>query len=395
MKNTKIIFVLALITIIGLTGCKLKNNSNEEYKETVENISGEQTEIKIKYINEVTSPRFALEENLKTAEVFRDSNDLKYVKLSSGYVLGASPDETNHNKFFENSREILPSKIYLKDAIFKYYYNYNNEIYEIPIEICESEDDERIEYQDYELKVYLNTHKISAYGKNAYFMNDLEKSFSKEDILKHLVMTSKNDAKSYMPIYEFDLDNNAETVEFAILHPELDPGDGEYTVVRPFKIDQEKNLIEYEDMEICGNVSNYRNVFFTYLPHRGVPINTVVDNYIMLEYYVYDETGFTRVQKLANGDDWLDTEDYTEKLKGYAFSLNSDIQFVKADENNYYKTDYICLNSWEEDTVEEKITLPQGTKIHVLKILDTAGNSIIETLDGTTYLIASFAGMTM
>lgn len=392
MKNKKIVLAIAIILVLGLAGCKLRDNLNDNYKETENIVSGEQLEVRIKNINEVTSPKFVMDESLKTAEILKDSNNVDYVKLSSGYVLGTSPDDNNHNKFFENSREILPSKIYLNNPITKYYYNYNGEVYEIPMEKCENEDEERIEYQDYELKVYLNTGVVSAYGKTAHFMDNSEKIFGKEDVLKHLVMTSKNETKTYMPIYEFDLDNDLETVEFAISHPEMDPGDGEYTVIRPLQIDKDKNLKEFVDMEICGNISNYRNVFFAHLPHRGISINSLIDNYIVLTYYVYDENGFTCVQKLANGDDWWDNDEYTEKLKGYAFTLNSDIEFTKADSDNYYKVDY---TTWGQNETAEKVTLPKGTKIHVLKILDSTGNSIVETLDGTTYMIASFAGMTI
>ena len=59
---------------------------------------------------------------------------------------------------------------------------------------------------------------------------------------------------------------------------------------------------------------------------------------------------------------------------------------------NYYKVDY---TTWGQNETAEKVILPKGTKIHVLKILDSTGNSIVETLDGTTYMIASFAGMTI
>lgn len=386
----KLILVLAVISVLNLVGCKVKEDDVQE--ENVGNISGEQIEARTKYINEAISPKLVLDETLETAEISEDS---KYAKISNGYVLAEGPLASNYNKFFRNSREILPSKIYLKEPVSKYYYSYNGEIYEIPMEKCENDDEERIEYSDYELKIYLNTGLVSAYGKTAHFMDNSEELFGREDILKNLVMTSKKETKAYTPVYEFDLDNDIETVEFAISHPAMDPGDGEYTVVRPLQIDKEKNLKEFMDMEVCGNVLNYRNVFFGNLPHRGVSINNLVDNYIMLTYYMYDGNDFKLVQKLANGDDWWDTEDYTDKLKEYIFTLNSDIEFVKSDPNNYYKTDYTVSFEWEQNEDKEKVTLPQGTKIHVLKILDSTGNSIIETLDGTTYMIASFAGITM
>mgnify|MGYP004486440937 FL=1 len=136
MKNKKIVLAIAIILVLGLAGCKLRDNLNDNYKETENIVSGEQLEVRIKNINEVTSPKFVMDESLKTAEILKDSNNVDYVKLSSGYVLGTSPDDNNHNKFFENSREILPSKIYLNNPITKYYYNYNGEVYEIPMEKC-------------------------------------------------------------------------------------------------------------------------------------------------------------------------------------------------------------------------------------------------------------------
>ena len=78
----KWLLVLAVISVLSLVGCKVKENDVQE--ENVGNISGEQIEARTKYINEAISPKLVLDETLETAEISEDS---KYAKISNEYVL--------------------------------------------------------------------------------------------------------------------------------------------------------------------------------------------------------------------------------------------------------------------------------------------------------------------
>ena len=72
----KWLLVLAVISVLSLVGCKVKENDVQE--ENVGNISGEQIEARTKYINEAISPKLVLDETLETAEISEDSKNQKF-----------------------------------------------------------------------------------------------------------------------------------------------------------------------------------------------------------------------------------------------------------------------------------------------------------------------------
>lgn len=351
-----------------------------------------------KDINTVVVPDLVIDDTLIDAEILIDTDEIeyvelwtdesnKYVKLSEDYVLDEKWDESLHHKYFENQKELLPKKIYLMNENVNCYYEYNGEMYYIPIEKCEKPEEERIEYRDHSLVVYRNSNLAKIWNLETKLYDDREDFCCMESLYINDLKYKQIDR-----VYEIDLDGDINTVEISIPCYYFDPGDGiELTSFVAMKNGDEASIASGVDYFLCGNIGNYRNVFYSKGFSRGWPINMSINECFLVKYYIYDkEEGFITVNRLANGDKWNEN---LEKMNSYELTLSEEHTFYKSEgeiegEKFEYKGYFV------DEKEPEKIILPEGTKIRLIKLLDWATNSIIETEDGTRYYIGSLAGMT-
>ena len=355
-----------------------------------------------KDINTVMVPDLVVDETLINAEILIDTDETvyvdvwedtskKYVKFSDDYVLDEKWDENLHHKYFENQKELLPKKIYLMNENANCYYEYNGQIYYIPVEKCETPEEERIEYREHDLVVYKKNDiakiwnlEIQMYEKYDF---DDDEYFESMNLLYISDLKYKNIDK----VYEIDLDGDINTIELSIPCYYLDPGDGiELTSLVAMKDGDKTSIVSGVDYFLCGNIGNYRNVFYSNGFSRGLPFNMFIEECYLVKYYIYDkEEGFITVNRLANGDKWNEN---IEKMNSYQLTLSEDITFYKA--NNELRGEEYAYTTWpslDGETLER--VLPKGTKVRLVTILDWATNSIIETEDGIRYKIVSYAGM--
>ena len=352
-----------------------------------------------KDINTIVVPDLVIDETLIEAEILIDTDETeyvelwtdesnKYVKLSEDYVLDEKWDESLHHKYFENQKELLPKKIYLMNENVNCYYEYNGEMYYIPIEKCETPEEERIEYRDHSLVVYRNSNLAKIWNLETQLYDDREDFCCMEALYINDLKYKQIDR-----VYEIDLDGDINTIEISIPCYYLDPGDGiELTSLVAIKNGDKTSIASGVDYFLCGNIGNYRNVFYSKGFSRGWPVNMLINECFLVKYYIYDkEDGFITVNRLANGDKWNEN---LEKMNSYELTLNDDITFYKEkNESEDERYDYTTWGYYLDDESLESVILPKGTKVRLVNILDWATNSIIETEDGTRYKIASYAGM--
>ena len=355
-----------------------------------------------KDINTVVVPDLTVDETLINAEILIDTDKTeyvdvwtdesnKYVKISDDYVLDEKWNKELHHKYFKNSKELLPKKIYLMDENIRCYYEYENEIYYIPVEKCETPEEERIEYREHGLVVYKMNDIAKVWDLEIQMYDKYDREDDEDFVGMDLLYISNLQNKSEHKVYEIDLDGNINTVELSIPYYYLDPGDGiELTSVIAAKNGDNTSIISGVDYFLCGNIGNYRNVFYSNGFSRGSSLNGFIEECYLVKYYIYDkEDGFIAVNRFANGDKWNEN---LEKMNSYELTLSRDITFYKGkNESEDEKYDY--TTTWPYSSADEVI-LPKGTKVRLVKILDWTTNSIIETEDGTRYEIASYAGMT-
>lgn len=383
----KKVLLLSILTIC-LTGCTTKTNLEDNVTKSgdiIENIAK-------KDINTIKSTSFVIDENLQYAEIFKDEEGESYVKISDSYVLNEKPNNNLKEHFFENEREILPSKIYLMDTNQKCYYEYDGEIYYIPVEKCNSEDEERIVYQDYGIEVFKKDGVVNIFGEKVNTYDENNASMYAMNEFENYFINNPN-GQVWNKIYETDLDGKLETKEISLCYFEIDPGDGIVSKRMVVSKDIDNNIKTYiAPLFICGNVYDYKNVFYITGFSRGYCINDVIEEFLIWNYCIFDnENGFQYVWRFANGDE-IKAENF-EKLKTYEITLNENITFVSTKGSYYEKRADYTVWRWSMDDNVEEVTLEAGTKLKIVGIIDEYGNSIVMTEDGTRYEIANYAGI--
>lgn len=358
-----------------------------------------------KDINTVMVPDLVVDETLIDAEILIDTEKKehvdvwsdesnKYVKISDEYVLDEKWDENLHHKYYKNNKEILPKKIYLMNENANNYYEYNGEIYYIPVEKCNTPEEERIEYREHGLVVYKKDDIAKVWDIEKQVYDRVDSEDDEYYVCMDSLYISDLKYKNIDKVYEIDLDGDINTVELSIPYYYLDPGDGiELTSFIATKNGEKTSTIGGVDYFLCGNIGNYRNVFYSKGFSRGLPLNMFIEECYLVRYYIYDkEDGFITVNRFANGDEWNEN---LEKMNSYELTLSEDITLYKEkNESEDEKCDYTTWGYSLDDESLESLILPKGTKVRLVNILDWATNSIIETEDGTRYKIASYAAMT-
>ncbi len=378
---------LTIILVLGLSACSNQeiNNSNSDPNTPItnqnnSNLSGEDS---------------SLTDNLEYAPILKNVSGESYVNLSNTYQLQTKPNPNMLGKLFETDEEILPTKLYMTDINKEIFYKSSNGIdYSIPIEKCDDSKDERIVFTDCNIEFYLNIPYIK--------VNDSLIKNGDYDNERYLGIMN-----SYLPneiIYRTNIDDDPDTIEYLIRYDVYDPGGNTKSGKEVIIVNNLTGQIKEAGIlvNVCGNISPYKNVFFVGEFARGINLSNFFDEYLVLSYYIYNDTTkkFEEVDnKLANGDNWFETssndyfysinEETISKLKEYPFTLNQDVGIVKS-EGNYYKTQYE-LNF--DSLIPSDLTLTKGTKLYIVDILDSYGNAICKTEDGKTILFASFAGI--
>ncbi len=378
---------LTIILVLGLSACSNQeiNNSNSDPNTPItnqnnSNLSGEDS---------------SLTDNLEYAPILKNVSGESYVNLSNTYQLQAKPNPNMLGKLFKTDEEILPTKLYMTDINKEIFYKSSNGIdYSIPIEKCDDSKDERIVFSDCNIEFYLNIPYIK--------VNDSLIKNGDYDNERYLGIMN-----SYLPneiIYRTNIDDDPDTIEYLIRYDVYDPGGNTKSGKEVIIVNNLTGQIKEAGIlvNVCGNISPYKNVFFVGEFARGINLSNFFDEYLVLSYYIYNDTTkkFEEVDnKLANGDNWFETssndyfysinEETISKLKEYPFTLNQDVGIVKS-EGNYYKTQYE-LNF--DSLIPSDLTLTKGTKLYIVDILDSYGNAICKTEDGKTILFASFAGI--
>lgn len=378
---------LTIILVLGLSACSNQENNNSN--------SNQNTPITDQNNSNLSGEDSSLTDNLEYAPILKNGSDESYVNLSNIYQLQAKPNPNMLGKLFETDEEILPTKLYMTDINKEIFYKSSNGIdYSIPIEKCDDSKDERIVFSDCNIEFYLNIPYIK--------VNDSLIKNSDYDNERYLGIMN-----SCLPneiIYRTNIDDDPDTVEYLIRYDVYDPGGSTKSGREVIIVNNLTGQIEEAGIlvNVCGNISPYKNVFFVGEFARGINLSNFFDEYLVLSYYIYNDTTkkFEGVyNKLANGDDWFETssndyfysinEETISKLKEYPFTLNQDVGIVKS-EDNYYKTQYE-LNF--DSLIPSDLTLTKGTKLYIVDILDSYGNAICKTEDGKTILFASFAGI--
>lgn len=378
---------LTIILVLGLSACSNQeiNNSNSDPNTPItnqnnSNLSGEDS---------------SLTDNLEYAPILKNVSGESYVNLSNTYQLQTKPNPNMLGKLFKTDEEILPTKLYMTDINKEIFYKSSNGIdYSIPIEKCDDSKDERIVFSDCNIEFYLNIPYIK--------VNDSLIKNGDYDNERYLGIMN-----SYLPneiIYRTNIDDDPDTIEYLIRYDVYDPGGNTKSGREVIIVNNLTGQIKEAGIlvNVCGNISPYKNVFFVGEFARGINLSNFFDEYLVLSYYIYNDTTkkFEEVDnKLANGDNWFETssndyfysidEETISKLKEYPFTLNQDVGIVKS-EGNYYKTQYE-LNF--DSLIPSDLTLTKGTKLYIVDILDSYGNAICKTEDGKTILFASFAGI--
>ena len=367
---------LTIILVLGLSACSNQeiNNSNSDPNTPItnqnnSNLSGEDS---------------SLTDNLEYAPILKNVSGESYVNLSNTYQLQTKPNPNMLGKLFKTDEEILPTKLYMTDINKEIFYKSSNGIdYSIPIEKCDDSKDERIVFSDCNIEFYLNIPYIK--------VNDSLIKNGDYDNERYLGIMN-----SYLPneiIYRTNIDDDPDTIEYLIRYDVYDPGGNTKSGKEVIIVNNLTGQIKEAGIlvNVCGNISPYKNVFFVGEFARGINLSNFFDEYLVLSYYIYNDTTkkFEEVDnKLANGDNWFETssndyfysinEETISKLKEYPFTLNQDVGIVKS-EGNYYKTKYE-LNF--DSLIPSDLTLTKGTKLYIVDILDSYGNAICKTEDG-------------
>lgn len=305
-------------------------------------------------------------------------NENTYVKLSDSYYF-------SDYKSIE-MKEIIPISICLVDENSLTYVNSYGENVSIalPIEKCESVDEERIIYSDYGIEKMLSTGKIRIGGIEIDTIHPdlpIDENFSyKEEVAYYYNL-------GLQKVYEVELDNDTSTKELLVYSHFSYPWDSyeyPYLVELENGIATNMGLIENENIMQIGM---YKNVLTD-------GWNSDIEGYfsnVLMGYYVYDkELGLIHVEKMANGDNIKDID--INMLTDC--TLSRDIYFGAIGEYDLGYSDNVIYSTSAYGEEANIKTLSKGTIIKIVEIIDEYGNFIGETQDGMMYGFFSFAGRT-
>ena len=385
----KILFVISVISVLLLTGCN-KNETIEDNSSPEITVPQQQEEI--------------IKEDANIGKVSFNTNGEPFVKLSDSYYL-------NSDILTEMPKEeIMPSKIILVNPSILDKYSL-----QIPVEKCDSYEEEKIIYEKYGIEkrlidgvveignIEIHTDYYEGEPAAEQFSNYTHKYI--DDLGPALVSLTKEavtldmNSGAYSTynlydlvghIYESDLDENKETKEIFICSIERSTSDF-YSFSTLVKYNEENGNAEKLGRlffnENIYQIGNYKNVILSGINYSD--IGNYFSN-LIVGYYVYDkDLGLLEVEKLANGESLSNID--IGSLDNCI--LKEDMSFGSVSDQNSQENEY-SYSTWGYDDNSEIVTLKKGTKLKIIKILDNHGNFIAATEDGTRYGFINYAGRT-
>ena len=415
MKNKSIIIVcIVLIIIIVLASFLIINNSNNVETNVVEpsnktnisfNIDNEKNEKVSSYgkylecVIDETNNVFPYERtDLNTHSDTLNIGGKEYVSIDT---IGSEKFEGNNSlyaleneedlfkediiiydfeesdKIFKSDKEILPSRLYLMDTNQNAYYKYYGVTYYIPIEHVNSKEEERIVYSN-GFTIMRNTGRIYYNGLELQTNYHIDNSGSIEDDLVSLFdcyyLQEDSDQKTYK-VYQSDLSTKFNE-EFYFTS--IDSSNNTTALSKVFIGLNDSSVFKcIVPSDILGNIRNYRNAFYCSSNSNLLNINSISNEYIPFDYYIYDEeNGFIKKSAFELID--------INSIVGKSITLNKDYSFddysidgeMNKDLQNEEKVSYYFILGNKPENI-----IPKGTSLNIEKILDKNGSAILKYND--------------
>ena len=387
-------------------------------------------------INELKQPDVTNIEDYKTAEILKDNDGKYYAKIYDS-VEDAINVPLNDSKI--SNVELLPSKIYMVNDNYKYYYKYEGEIYYIPVEKANSYSEERIVLMEDNIEIYNNGDLVINNTRIPNFFNveafdEVNDRYPKhyENIIEFLVScTPILDAYAENIGFKYNLDNDIETNEYIFTIASSTFEGGAIYISSEEKllyIDREKKFINIQILDgqnLTKNLDGYMNLFAKGFSSEDMKEGSYLLNYygsgfcILGEYinqnfvdgyYIFiPNHGFELVNKTLDGKN-VDMNKYVFTLKDEVklYSIEKYIgeygprEWLEGyvDSSKYDKVWY-RVNEVNEGIIEteqvdcDEITLKAGTKVRML-LAEGWWHIIFESEDGKEAYIIHFtpAGVT-
>ena len=374
-------------------------------KQEQQNVSKIQAEIALrkayKDINVLKQEDVCNIEEYKSAKILKDKNGKKYVKIYNN-IKDAIDVPTNISKI--SNVELLPSKIYIMNDNYKYYYEFEGEIYYIPVEKVNSPSEERIVLMENDIEIYNNGDLVINDTKLSNFFNiqNLENNndvYPKnyDNIIEFLLSRSPiSDAYTENIGFKYNFDNDLNTNEYIFMVASSAPeGNISYLSMdkRGVYIDNKNAVILTQDISLVDyttNLAGYSNLFSAHcgwfddlggeysLKYYGTGTSMLkgyVNEKFVDVYYVFiPNQGFELINKTLDGEN--------VDINKYVFTINEDVEFYAKekyageygginwleDDIDYSKYDKVwyCVNELDDSEKEEDIILKEGTKVKVV-----------------------------
>jgi len=365
-----------------------------------ENLSKIQEEVNLrktyKDINTVSQPNVINIKNYKIAEVLK-TNDSYYTKIydNTQDALDVKTNPTNVSNV-----ELLPSKVYLMNDNYKFYYTMGGETYFIPIEKVNSPDEERLVLMEHNMEIYNNGDLIINGIKMPDFFNkkiiDTADSYTEYNGVIEFLL-SKNPTDNGWIVCKYNFDNNLETNEYIFKVAEsYDEAGNSFLTTGKKYMDTNKECTSFhieniiDDLDYTTNIAGYSNLYVkeangfgdmnenyslkNYGSGTSMLNSYILENFIDVYYLYIPNHGFELVNKTLDGEN--------VDLDKYIFTLKKDLTLYAKEkyeeefgdlewlENNFNQLKYdkiwYCINESEEDVDENALIISAGNKVKVV-----------------------------
>ncbi len=354
-----------------------------------------------KDINTIKQPEVVNIENYRAAEVLKDDKENVYAKIFDNVqeALNPSTNETNVSHV-----ELLPSKVYLMNNRYKFYYTFEGESYYIPVEKVDSPKEERIVLMEPKMQIYNNGDLIIDNKKQIDFFykeaieNDNDSRC--DGVIDFLL--SRIPASNSCIGFKYNFDNNLSTNEyiFMVAESECESGSTYLSVGKKYIYLNKENTVldikKISDLDYTTNLAEYSNLFvkqsdyledieddysLKYYGTTSMLNDYVIENFVDAYYIFVPKHGFELVNKTLDGKD-ID-------MNQYIFTFEKEIKFYAKEKYNEEYSDltdgmdgskydkiWYCINEYAEDKNEEEnnslypnentLILEAGSKVKVV-----------------------------
>ena len=318
-KNLPIIIVVVVLIIIVIISGICIINKNTSSKQTYQplpseydNMPVEQNNVEYSFEENVAYSPSTLDNSFDDTEAFKTIAGTTYKNINSipqnmlgtynynKYNYGDSIEyshDKDDEKLFDEDEVIFPKALFLVNNDINAFYNYNGEFYFIPVIKCDTKEEERILFRDYDLSIGKNDGSICVNGKKlniAYNSSGLDF----EGLFNSYFILNPELSNTQMNLYKTNIDLNDNTVEIRLatasnLDDKLESMCNTFITI--------KNNDEFDlsvvPMDLGKHVGNYSNLFYKesnyiYISESGETINTDSSKV----YYLFD-SGFELIME--------------------------------------------------------------------------------------------------